>query len=304
MSMLCAPAAAKAAGARSGGLQARRAACFRAAGAGGVRVWRASRFWRGRRTERRVRRIAFYGVRARYRALDPRLSRDDALRGAWLGTLLSVFDFTDFARRVYDDPNRPEVDQEEPRILPAFYGGDLPSTGQGRKFRALVVLQNPLFTYTKRHWQPPCESVEEAIRKHRRIFVSWLPSNPELDELFRHILVSKPSTPEEFFRLVYVTDVWKDAKDTDDMKERKKNREYGRYWRDQLKVEIEGVAVAAEGVVFIGEESRRVGFKFLPDGALYRDFVFPGGWGGHKKLFMDEFKNFVTEGWKVKAMAH
>ena len=212
-----------------------------------------------------------------------------------------MFNFTDFAQKTYDDPSRPVVDEEEPYILPAFYGGDLPSMEQGKKLKALVVLQNPLFTYTKRQWRPPCGSVEGAIKQHRRIFVSWLPSNPELDGLFHHILVSRPSTPEEFFRLVYVTDIWKDAKDTDDMKGRKKDRKYGRYWRDQLKVEIEGVAVAAEGVIFIGEESRKAGFGFLPDGTRYRDFVFPGGWGGHKKLFMDEFKNFVTEGWKVKA---
>ena len=216
------------------------------------------------------------------------------------GTLLSVFDFTDFARKIYDDPNRPAVDEDEPYILPAFYGGELPSTEQGKKFKALVVLQNPLFTYTKRKWRPPCAGVEEAIRKHRRIFVSWLPCNPELDELFHHILVSEPSTPEEFFHLVYVTDIWKDAKDTDDMKWRKKNRKYGRYWRDQLKVEIEGVAIAAEGVIFIGAQALEAGFQFLPYGTRYRNFVFPGGWGGHKKLFMEEFKNFVTEGWKVK----
>jgi hypothetical protein len=212
-----------------------------------------------------------------------------------------VFDFTKFAQNIYYDPKRPVIQEEEPYILPAFYGGELPPKELGKKFKALVVLQNSLLTYTKRQWGPPCASVEEAIRKHRRIFFSWLPCNPELDELFRHILISKPSTPEEFFRLVYVTDIWKDAKDTDDVKKRKKNREYGRYWRDQLKIEIEGVALATEGVIFIGGESCKAGHKRLPDGTRYRDFVFPGGWGGHKKLFMEQFKTFVAEGWNVKA---
>jgi len=187
----------------------------------------------------------------------------------------------------------PAVPEEERYILPAFYGGKLGSLEQDNKFKALVVLQNPLFTYTEKHWGPPCASVEEAIRNHRRIFCSWLPSNSELDGLFHHIVVSKPSTPEAFFRLVYVTDIWKDAKDTNDVKLRKQNRAYGSYWRNQLKVEIEGVAVASEGVIFIGAEARKAGFQFLPRDMRYRDFVFPD-WG-HKAIFNEEFKNFVAE---------
>jgi hypothetical protein len=187
-----------------------------------------------------------------------------------------VFDFTDFARKIYDDPNRPAVD--EPYLLPAFYGGELPSMEQGKKFKALVVLQNPLFTYTERHWGPTCASIEEAIRRHRRIFCSWLPSNSELDGLFHHIVVSKAPTPEALFQLVYVTDIWKDAKDTSDVNRRKKDRKYGAYWRNQLNVEIQGVVAAAEGVLFIGAEALKAGFGFLPSGTRYRDFVFPGGW--------------------------
>jgi hypothetical protein len=211
-----------------------------------------------------------------------------------------MFDFTDFARKIYDDRNRPVVHEEEPYILPAFYGGELPPREEGNRFKALVVLQNPLLTYTKRQWVPPCATVEDAIRKHRKIFFSWLACNPDLDELFHHVLVKKPSTPEEFFRLVYVTDIWKDAKDTDDVTRRKKDRGYGRYWRNQLKVEIEGVA-AAEGVIFIGSESRKAGFKFLRPSTHYRDFVFPAS--GHKKEFKEEFENYKREGWKVTEAA-
>ena len=122
-----------------------------------------------------------------------------------------MFDFTDFARKIYTDRSRPEVDEEEPFILPAFYGGELPPAEEGSKFKALVVLQNPLFTYTKKQWGPPCDSVEEAIKKHRQIFFSWLPCNPDLEELFHHILGRKPLSPEDFFSLVYVTDIWKDC---------------------------------------------------------------------------------------------
>jgi hypothetical protein len=208
-----------------------------------------------------------------------------------------MFDFTDFARKTYDDRSRPMVHEDEPYILPAFYGGELPPGEDGNKLKALVVLQNPLFTYTKKQWGPPCATVEEAIKKHRKIFFSWLPCNPDLDELLHHILVKKPSTPEEFFRLVYVTDIWKDAKDTNDVNRRKNDREYGHYWRNQLKTEINGVAVAAEGVIFIGAESRRAGFKFLAGGTRYRDFVFPD-WG-HKKEFKEEFENYKRQGWKT-----
>jgi len=218
-------------------------------------------------------------------------------RKSWIRRV-SMFDFTDFARKIYDDRNRPVVHEEEPYILPAFYGGELPPREEGNKLKALVVLQNPLFTYTKMQWGPPCATVEEAIRKHREIFFSWLSCNPDLGELFHHILVVKPSTPEEFFRLMYVTDIWKDAKDTDDVNRRKKDREYGRYWRNQLKVEIEAVTLAAEGVIFIGAEALRAGFNFLPRSTRYRDFAFPAS--GHKEEFKADFENYKREGWKVR----
>jgi hypothetical protein len=189
------------------------------------------------------------------------------------------------------------VHEDEPFILPAFYGGDLPPGEEGNKFKALVVLQNPLFTFTKRQWGPPCDSVEKAIKTHRKIFFSWLPSNPDLEELFHHILGKKPLSPEEFFRLVYVTDIWKDAKDTNDVNRRKKSREYRDYWRKWLKVEIECIAVAAEGAIFIGAEARKAGFELLRPGTRYRDFVFPD-WG-HKKEFKKEFENYKREGWKL-----
>jgi hypothetical protein len=209
-----------------------------------------------------------------------------------------MFDFTGFVRKIHEDRSRPIVQEEDPFILPAYYGGELPPAEEGDKFKALVVLQNPLFTYTKEQWVSPCSTVEQAIKTHRQIFFSWLPRNPHLLELLHHILGRMPATSEEFFRLVYVTDIWKDAKDTNDVHHRKKDREYGRYWCSQLKAEIEGVAAIADGVIFIGAEARKAGFSPLHPGMRYRDFVFPD-WG-HKKEFQNEFEKFKVEGWKVK----
>lgn len=212
-----------------------------------------------------------------------------------------MFDFTDFARKIYDDRSRLVVHEDEPFILPAFYGGELPSGEEGNKFKALVVLQNPLFTFTKRQWGPPCDSVEKAIKKHRKIFFSWLPCNPDLEELFHHILGKKPLSPEDFFSLVYVTDIWKDAENTNDVNRRKKDPGYRDYWRKQLKIEIEGVAAAAEGVIFIGAEAREAGCNLPRPGTHYRDFLFPAS--GHKPKFKEEFENYKREGWKLKAEA-
>jgi len=82
---------------------------------------------------------------------------------------------------------------------------------------------------------------------------------------------------------------------------RKKEPRYRYYWRKQLKLEIEGVAAAAVGVIFIGAEARKAGFKLLRPGTHFRDFVFPD-WG-HKKEFKEEFENYKREGWKAKAEA-
>jgi hypothetical protein len=134
----------------------------------------------------------------------------------------STFDFMDFARMIYADPDKPAVAEQEKYILPALYGGDLGGGGGSNKFKALVVMQNPLFTITKQLWKE-CTTPEQAVKRHREVFFQWWrrKSNPELAELFR-IFVDKPSTAEEFFRRVYVTDIWKDAKDTHDANSRKK----------------------------------------------------------------------------------
>jgi hypothetical protein len=202
----------------------------------------------------------------------------------------SVFNFTDFAREIYYENS--EV-REEKFLLPALYGGNL-ADGEGRgKFKALVVLQNPLFTFTRERWRTQCATPEDAVERHREIFFQWwrLRQNPELTELFR-IFVDKPSTAEEFFQRVYVTDIWKDAKDTEDVISRKKDREYGHYWRSKLAIEIKGVAAATERVIFVGAQARS-GFQFVPVGTRARCVVFPD-WG-HKKTFAAEFQQLIAD---------
>ena len=85
------------------------------------------------------------------------------------------------------------------------------------------------------------------------------------------------------------------------MNRRKKDPRYRDYWQKQLKVEIEGVAADAEGVIFIGAEAREAGCNLLRTGTPYRDLVFPAS--GHKPRFKEEFEKYKTEGWKLKAEA-
>jgi hypothetical protein len=138
-----------------------------------------------------------------------------------------------------------------------------------------------------------CTSPEDAIKRHREIFFQWwrLRKNPELTELFR-IFVDQSSTKEEFFQRVYVTDIWKDAKDTDDVRIRKKNRAYGRYWRSKLSIEIHRVAHTTERIIFVGAEARS-GFQFVPASTRARCIVFPD-WG-HKESFKAEFQQLLAD---------
>jgi hypothetical protein len=81
----------------------------------------------------------FYWRRRRIVCIRERMTTDNSL---------SSFDFIDFARTIYADPDKPAIDEQEKYLLPALYGGD-PGDGKGNKFQALVVLHNPLFTFTK-----------------------------------------------------------------------------------------------------------------------------------------------------------
>jgi len=202
-----------------------------------------------------------------------------------------AFNFTDFARTIYVDPNRPAAGEEEPYVLPALYGGEL-AEGKDR-FEALVVFQNPLFPFTKEQWnaQSQCTTPEEAIKRHRKIFFRWLAGkDAELGELFR-LLADNPSTAEDFFRRVYVTDIWKDAKNTDEVNIKKKHRPYGNYWRSKLKLEI--TAVAAERMIFVGKEARW-GYQHVPQGTRARCTGFPT-WGPNRKIFAAEVRQIIAD---------
>ncbi|MEO5924973.1 MAG: hypothetical protein ABIR70_14225 [Bryobacteraceae bacterium] len=204
---------------------------------------------------------------------------------------LATFDFTAFAREIYADPERPVLGDEEQYLLPALYGGDL-GDGEGSiKYAALVVFQNPLFTFTKERWKTPCTSPTEAIKRHRQIFFQWLTTKEtELGELVRE-LADSPSNAEDLFRRVYVTDIWKDAKDTRDVNNSKKHRLCRDYWRSKLKIEV--ATIAAERVIFIGKEARW-GSAHVPNGTRQRSLVFPA-WGKNRKIFTMEVRKLIAD---------
>lgn len=117
---------------------------------------------------------------------------------------------------------------------------------------------------------------ERGNRKASGGFFEWAfkrpttRDGPKRTELFGIFFANTPATFKEFFRRVYVSDIWKDAAGKD-------NRKRGKYrdsWRSKLKTEIEGVA--AEHVIFVGEEARSNGWEYATAaGKDYDDIVFP-----------------------------
>src|ERR1700690_4299473 len=138
------------------------------------------------------------------------------------------FDFTVFARDVY---SKYSGCGEEQFLLPDLYGGETSGT-----FKALVVLQNPLFPRTQQLWRQMwptrCATPDEAVRRHREIFFQWALGSAFVD-LFR-FRAGDPSTAEEFFRRIYVTDIWKDAKDSQHVNIKKADSLGAAFWRSLL----------------------------------------------------------------------
>lgn len=193
---------------------------------------------------------------------------------------MSVFDFLEFARGVYSDPRRPAVGEAK-YVLPAFYGGL--SDGVGKEYEALVVLESPSKKFTKDRWNSPCNNLEDAIKRHREIFFQWAfdRSTGQQAEVFE-VLVGRPSTAKEFFRRLYITDVWKDWEFKEKLKRSSpRYLAYGRYWRSKLEVEIK--SVAAKRVVFIGDHACRSGFRHVPHGTPTHCLAFPS-WSNSKAL--------------------
>ena len=187
-------------------------------------------------------------------------------------TSVAVFDFTDFARKIYSE--KPEIyivplpiDEEE-FLLPALYGGDGGHGETSSTFEALVVLEGPSKPFTKKLWKTQCVSPEEAITRHREIFYRWAFIGPQA-ELFRG-LVGEPSKGD-FFRRLYITDVWKDAAFRENR--RASNPGYERYWRSKLQIEISGVATGR--VIFVGGEARDAGLEYVPPDTPRDHIPFP-----------------------------
>lgn len=89
----------------------------------------------------------------------------------------------------------------------------------------------------KKLWSGECESGHDAVRRHRRIFFDWAFFREPQAELFR-VLVRAPSTDEEFFRSVYITDIWKDGAFKTNRK--RSNPGYREHWRSLLAGELRG----------------------------------------------------------------
>ena len=200
----------------------------------------------------------------------------------------AAFNFTEFAREIYS--NSPDIYVEPLRIedrflLPALYGGEAAHGEVSGPFKALIVLEEPSRSFTKDRWTQ-CTTPEEAIVRHREIFFEWAFEKPERAELFR-IFVDNPSTARDFFRRVYITDIWKDAAFRENRK--RGNPGYGRYWRSKLAIEIR--SVATEWVIFVGRQARS-GCQHVPPGTPKRCLVFPS-W--HNPTFEAEVQRLRAE---------
>lgn len=206
---------------------------------------------------------------------------------------MRTFDFPTFAQEIYSDNPRiypapmslraqvnagidPALNASDVRIaleerflLPALYGGE---AGQGQAsdpFEALVVLEAPSVPFTRREWKAraePCASPADAIKRHREIFFKWAFAEQRHAELFSGLLGAKPSTEEEFFRRLHITDMWKDAAFANEPS-------YIQYWQSQLEKEISGVPT--QDVVFVGKPAQKYGEKCLPKGKRHYRLPFP-----------------------------
>ena len=168
---------------------------------------------------------------------------------------------------------------EEKFLLPALYGGEVDQALANQTFEAAVVLEAPSVPFTRKEWKTwaaPCATPAEAINRHRKIFLKWAFAEQCHAELFSGLLGGKPATAEEFFRRLYITDIWKDAAFT-------KEKNYVQYWQSQLEREISGIPT--EDVIFVGKPAHYYGKRCLPKGKRPYRFPFPKPYT----------KNFETE---------
>jgi hypothetical protein len=186
--------------------------------------------------------------------------------------------FGSFAKQVYADATEIyleplPLDAGERFLVPALYGGDAPEGDPDCTFEFLVVLEGPSVSFTRKRWKTlwsvECATADEAVCRHRQIFFEWASLEPQA-ELFR-VLVHESSTVEEFFRRVYITDVWKDAAFQTNRK--RNNPAYQAYWQQKLALEFSRVRTKA--VVFVGRQARKYGWGLLPAGTRHYFVPFP-----------------------------
>jgi hypothetical protein len=188
--------------------------------------------------------------------------------------------FEGFVRQVYapapDIYLEPlPIDVGERFLLPALYGGDeVRGSDPHSRFDFLVVLEGPSVSFTKNLWKKlwsgECESGHDAVRRHRRIFFDWAFFREPQAELFR-VLVRAPSTDEEFFRSVYITDIWKDGAFKTNRK--RSNPGYREHWRSLLAGELRGTRTKA--VIFVGRQAKTYGWNLVPAGTPRYYVPFP-----------------------------
>jgi hypothetical protein len=161
---------------------------------------------------------------------------------------------------------------EERFLLPAVYGGEVGTEKLRTTFEALVILEAPSVPFTREEWKKyksPCATPADAIDRHRKIFFKWAFDKQLPRKLFTGLLRDEPATPEEFFRRLYITDIWKDAAGPAARKE----PDYTRYWQSQLKEEIRGIR--ADSVVFVGNQAKTYGQKCVPNDKQLRSYAVP-----------------------------
>jgi len=195
------------------------------------------------------------------------------------------FNFVEFAATIYRENPQAYV---EPFLLPALYGGEV-----CREYEAMFVLQAPSLKFTLQYWGDPCDTDENAIERHRQIFLKWayMPKSFQID-LFR----SFDPTGSTFFQRFYVTDLWKDAR-TETTAESPEDyleahwlatlptRQYNEYWDKQLELELNNVPT--KHIIFVGREPEK------RQGLLHREVYtyhidFPSG--SNRKLNDPVFK--------------